>query len=85
MKTIAAAAFLALSLSGAVSANTVGFDDGQPDKTIVIYATSMEDAMRQIAGLSKDADSDVVIIVKNPDGTVTEARQKGVGGITVNI
>ena len=74
MKSIAVASLLALSLfSGVVSADDAK-SDGTSGETIVIYATSMEDAQKQIESLKRNIGSTVIILLTNPDGTVTELR-----------
>ena len=74
MKSIAAASLLALSMfSGVVSADDEK-SDGTSGETVVIYATSMEDAQKQIESLQRDVGSSVIIFLTNPDGTTTELR-----------
>lgn len=74
MKSIAAAALLALSLlSGAVRA-----DEGKPTETIVIYASTMEDAMKQVEALNRgDVGTSVIIRLTNPDGSTAQAGDVG--------
>ena len=73
MKSIVASSLLALSLfSGVVSADDAK-SDGASGKTIVIYATSIEEAQKQLEAQS-EIGSSVVILVRNPDGTITELR-----------
>ena len=74
MKSIAAASLLALSLfAGVVSADDAK-SNPTSDETIMIYATSVEDAQRQIQSLDAGAGSSIIVFLKNPDGTTTELR-----------
>ena len=74
MKSIAAASLLALSLFSAVASADEATSDKSSGGTIVIYATSMEEAQKQIDSLDVGVGSTVIIYLKNPDGTTTELR-----------
>lgn len=74
MKLIAAASLLSLSLFSSVVSADVATSGNTSGGTIVIYASSMEEAQRKIESLEPNGASTIIILLKNADGTTSELR-----------